>query len=151
MRAIGRVLILVNIFSLIGAAVTAQSSNPDPAMMELQKQIVEMRSQMIRMQKRIAELEVATSISTTKYDNDSMVNPSQAAVSSARRPAAVETERPDEPVGFQYRGLTVTPGGFLEGTFLVRTRNENADIANNYSAIPLNGSSNAQLSEFRGT
>ncbi len=34
---------------------------------------------------------------------------------------------------------------------LVRTRNENADIANNYSAIPLNGSSNAKLSEFRGT
>src|SRR5262249_43274957 len=42
-------------------------------------------------------------------------------------------------------------GGFLEGTMLVRTRNENADIANSYSAIPLNGSSNAQLSEFRGT
>jgi hypothetical protein len=34
---------------------------------------------------------------------------------------------------------------------LLRTRNENADIANNYSAIPLNGSSNAKLSEFRGT
>jgi hypothetical protein len=34
---------------------------------------------------------------------------------------------------------------------LVRTRNENADIANNYSAIPLNGSPNAKLSEFRGT
>jgi len=34
---------------------------------------------------------------------------------------------------------------------LVRTRNENADIANNYSALPLNGSSNASLSEFRGT
>jgi hypothetical protein len=34
---------------------------------------------------------------------------------------------------------------------LVRTRNENADIANNYSAIPLNGSPNATLSEFRGT
>jgi hypothetical protein len=34
---------------------------------------------------------------------------------------------------------------------LVRTRNENADIANTYSAIPLNGSSNANLTEFRGT
>jgi len=34
---------------------------------------------------------------------------------------------------------------------LLRTRNENADIANNYSVIPLNGSSNAKLSEFRGS
>jgi hypothetical protein len=34
---------------------------------------------------------------------------------------------------------------------LLRTRNENADIANSYSAIPLNGSSNAKLSEFRGS
>src|SRR5262249_58759679 len=32
-----------------------------------------------------------------------------------------------------------------------RTRNENADIADNFSGIPLNGSSNAKLSEFRGT
>jgi hypothetical protein len=34
---------------------------------------------------------------------------------------------------------------------LVSTHNENADIANTFSAIPLNGSSNANLSEFRGT
>jgi hypothetical protein len=34
---------------------------------------------------------------------------------------------------------------------IVRTRNENADIANTYSAIPLNGSSIANLTEFRGT
>jgi hypothetical protein len=57
----------------------------------------------------------------------------------------------EEPTSFHYKGLTLTPGGFLEGTMLLRTRNENADIANNYSAIPLNGSSNAKLSEFRGS
>jgi hypothetical protein len=33
----------------------------------------------------------------------------------------------------------------------VRTRNENADMATSYSAAPLNGSSNANLSELRGT
>jgi len=96
-------------------------------------------------------LELATSISTTKSGDDPIVNSSHAPVSSARQPDAGEMKEVGEPISVQYRGLTVTPGGFLEGTFLVRTRNENADIANNYSAIPLNGSSNAQLSEFRGT
>jgi hypothetical protein len=34
---------------------------------------------------------------------------------------------------------------------LVRTRNENADVATSYSATPLDGSSNANLSELRGS
>src|SRR5262249_22627679 len=75
----------------------------------------------------------------------------------SERPPAQSRQVPDEAKSqgeaatFRYKGLSLTPGGFLEGTMLVRTRNENADIADNYSVLPLNGSSNAQLSEFRGT
>src|SRR5208283_578463 len=57
----------------------------------------------------------------------------------------------ESPTEFRYKGLTFTPGGFLEATALVRTRNENADISNSYTGIPLNGTSNAKLSEFRGS
>jgi hypothetical protein len=55
------------------------------------------------------------------------------------------------PTSFRYKGLTLIPGGFLESTVLVRTRNENADISNSYTGIPLNGSSNSKLSELRGS
>src|SRR5271157_1022850 len=57
----------------------------------------------------------------------------------------------ESPTEFRYKGLTFTPGGFLEATALVRTRNENADISSTYSGIPLNGTSNSKLSEFRGS
>jgi hypothetical protein len=62
-----------------------------------------------------------------------------------------QTSEPEGPTSIQYKGLSLTPGGFLEGTFLVRTRNQNADIANNYAGIPLNGTSNSRLNEFRGS
>ena len=44
----------------------------------------------------------------------------------------------------------MTPGGFLQGTMLVRTRNKNADTPNDYSAVPVNGWSDAKLSQFQG-
>ena len=55
------------------------------------------------------------------------------------------------PTTIRYKGLSLTPGGFLEATFLLRTRNENADIANSYTGIPLNGTSNSKLTEYRGS
>ena len=57
----------------------------------------------------------------------------------------------EEPASIHYKGLTLTPGGFFEATALVRNRNENADIASSFSGIPLNGTSNSKLSEYRGS
>ena len=147
-----RLVILVSIFTLIvTAAGLAQVSKQEPTIGELQKQLEEMRSQMVKMQNRIAELEAARGIAATSSSTDPIVLQSEAPPSQPLRLQPDEAKRPEEPTSFHFKGLTLTPGGFLEGTMLVRTRNENADIANNYSAIPLNGSSNAKLSEFRGT
>ena len=62
-----------------------------------------------------------------------------------------QIESSDEPATIRYKGLSLTPGGFLEGSFVLRTRNENADINNTYTGVPLNGSTNSKLSEFRGS
>jgi hypothetical protein len=45
----------------------------------------------------------------------------------------------------------LTPGGFIDAGFLVRTRNENADFASSLNGTPFNGTSNAHLSEFRAS
>lgn len=57
----------------------------------------------------------------------------------------------EDPIAIRYKGLRITPGGFVESTIVVRTRNENADIANSYAGVPLNGSPNSKLTEFRGS
>jgi len=136
---------------LIAALALAQTSNQEPTIGELQKQLEEMRSQMVKMQNRIAELEAVRGTSATGSTNDPVLLQNQTAPAQALRSQPDETKSPEDPTAFHFKGLTFTPGGFLEGTMLVRARNENADIANTYSAIPLNGSSNAKLSEFRGT
>jgi hypothetical protein len=145
-------LILVSVFTLI-ATVTglAQAANQDSTIGDLQRQLDEMRSQMVKMENRIAELEAARGIAGTRSSTDPVLLQNQTAPAKDLRSQPDETKSPEEPTSFHFKGLSLTPGGFLEGTMLVRTRNENADIANSYSAIPLNGSSNAKLSEFRGT
>lgn len=128
-----------------------QSSKQEPTIVELQKQIEEMRSQMATMQNRIGELEAARGVVATSSTTDPALSQNENPQAQAPELQADEARKQEEPTSIHYRGLSLTPGGFLEGTMLVRTRNENADIANNYSAVPLDGSSNAKLSEFRGT
>jgi hypothetical protein len=147
-----RQIILVSILTVVVTAEgLAQSSQGESAIGDLQKQMEEMRLQMDKMQKRIEELEVSKGNAAAESSTDPVVLQSQAPPVEALRSQPRAARAPEEPMSIRYKGLSLTPGGFLEGTMLVRTRNENADIANNYSAIPLNGSPNAMLSEFRGT
>src|SRR5215813_12043977 len=95
----------------------AQASEQNVTISELRKQLEEMRSQMAALQNRITALEGDKAIPQTKSAEEPKPSPS--------------------------KGLTFTPGGFLQSTALIRTRNENADIATSYSAAPLDGSSNA--------
>jgi len=145
-------IVLVGILAVIvSAQAFAQSSKQEPTIGELQRQMEEMRSRMIKMENRIAELEAARGIVATNSGTDPTAFQSQTPAAQALLSQPAETKGVAGPPSFQFKGVSLTPGGFLEGTMLVRTRNENADIANSYSAIPLNGSSNAKLSEFRGT
>ncbi len=57
----------------------------------------------------------------------------------------------ENPLAIHYKGLTITPGGWLESTFLVRGHNENADITTNFGSVPLGGVANSNLSEFRAS
>jgi hypothetical protein len=151
-RIMRRRVILVSIFTAIATAtVLAQASDQDPAIGELQKQLDEMRTQMINMQNRITELKAARGIAATTSVSDPVLPGSETPQAQALRSQPGKTENPEEPTSFHYRGLSLIPGGFLESTLLFRARNENADISDSFSAIPLNGSSNAMLSEFRGS
>ena len=136
---------------IVTPAGLSQASNQEPTIGELQKQLEEMRSQMVKMQNRLAGLEADRGMAATGSSTDPVHLLSETPPAQALPSQPAETKSPKEPTSFHFKGLSLTPGGFLEGTMLVRTRNENADIANNYSAIPLNGSSNANLTEFRGT
>lgn len=147
-----RKIILFSVVTIIFTAkCLAQSTRQEPTIGDLQKQMEEMRSQMAKMQNRIDELEAAGGIAATNSTADPPSPQSQTPPAQAFHSQPEGTTSPEGPASIRYKGVSFIPGGFLEGSFLERTRNENADIANNYSAVPLDGSSNAKLSEFRGT
>ena len=151
-RTMERRTVLTGILTLIiTAEALAQSPSQESTVGELQRQLSEMRSQMGKMQNRIEELEAAKGMAATNPGTDPIPVENQTPPAQSLRSQPDETKSPEEQTPFHYKGLTLTPGGFLEGTMLVRTRNENADIANNFSAVPLDGSPNAKLSEFRGS
>lgn len=57
----------------------------------------------------------------------------------------------ENPVTLRYKGLTLTPSGYLAADFLVRGRNQNADMTGSFGTVPFDGVANSHLSEFRAS
>src|SRR5215471_4877129 len=57
----------------------------------------------------------------------------------------------ESPLAIHYKGVTITPGGFLAGETVWRQRAEGADINTNLNAIPYGGANAAHMSEFYGS
>src|SRR5215510_288630 len=115
-------IILLSIFTSIASpAGLASAADQEPTTVQLQRQLDEIRTQMVTMQNRLAELEAARRTGPTGSNTDSVLLETPSA--QALRSQSDETKRREETTAFQFKGLTLTPGGFLEGTMLVRTRN----------------------------
>jgi hypothetical protein len=57
----------------------------------------------------------------------------------------------EHPTALRYKGITITPGGFLAAEALYRTHAENADIGTSWNSIPYDTQTMAHLGEFRMT
>jgi TolA-binding protein len=57
-----------------------------------------------------------------------------------------ELESPPE---IRFRGIKLTPGGYMQFGQIYRTHNANADSADAYGSFPLSGSPNSMTSEYR--
>lgn len=55
----------------------------------------------------------------------------------------------EHPSALHFKGITLTPGGFVAADVLERTRNENADVGSSFNSLPFGGVANSHLSEFR--
>lgn len=57
----------------------------------------------------------------------------------------------ESPLAIHYKGITITPGGFLAAETVWRQRAEGADINTAFNSIPYPGSTQARMSEFYGS
>ncbi len=54
----------------------------------------------------------------------------------------------DGPVSLHFKGVTLTPGGFMEGAAVWRQKGLSADMVTPFNTIPFPGASQSQLSEY---
>jgi hypothetical protein len=133
---------------------------------QLQNDLQQRDQKLQQMQEQIQQTQAATTDASTKADaaanhQAETVNSLQSTVADLKTNAtnAAATAQEDQkrineiehPASIHYKGITITPVGFLAAEAVVRSHNENADILSTFSGIPFNGSANAHLSEFRGT
>lgn len=79
--------------------------------------------------------------------------PSMLLIASFVAPLAARAQELTEDTTFKirYKGVTITPVGFAAGEAVFRSRNETADMGSSFNSIPFTHSTNANLTEFRGS
>ena len=81
---------------------------------------------------------------------DLKTNVTNTALSLQETQKTVSTEQ-DSPLALRYKGITITPGGFLAGEFVRRSRALGSDINTPFNSVTMPGASQSNMSEFFGT
>ncbi|MFB3915788.1 MAG: hypothetical protein ACE14M_03605 [Terriglobales bacterium] len=137
----------------------AQIQQQQSLMQQQQAQIQQLQQQLQQSSQELqasvqhANEQAAAAQQSAKMVNTSVVDLQSSVALQALQQTAQETRKKVEdlehPTSIRYKGITITPGGFLEASAFARSRNENADTTSNFGALPFGGTSNGNLSEFR--
>lgn len=127
----------------------------DAAMQQVQQQVNALQSTANRAQTSAAAAEACcksnedalaslrTNVGTVQTTATATAN---SLVADEKRISALES-----PLAIKYKGITITPGGFISANANWRKNNQNLDNFGGFNALPFDGSSNAHLGELRFT
>jgi FKBP-type peptidyl-prolyl cis-trans isomerase len=90
---------------------------------------------------KASEASLSSTVSSVKSSNDAL----NATVSNM---AGSQEKNPEQPVAIHYKGITITPGGFLAAESAYRTRSAQADVNTPFTGIPFPGNDLSRTSEF---
>ncbi len=133
-----------------------QISTRDQAIQSLQSQVTQAQS--AAQQAAAAAAAAANSQSTASADQIGALQHDVAdlkTVSGSTVNELQETQKRvsglESPLAIHYKGVTITPGGFLAAETVWRQRAEGADINTSLNGIPYPGAAQAHMSEFYGS
>src|SRR5580704_12963668 len=81
---------------------------------------------------------------------DLKTNVTNTALSLQETQKTVNTAQ-DSPLALRYKGITITPGGFLAAEFVRRSRALASDVNTPFNSVTMPGASQSNMSEFFGT
>lgn len=122
-----------------------QLQSRDTVIQQLQQQMNQLQTSAT--QANVSGEATAASVRTEVSDLKSRVDTTDASVQETKKSVASL----ENPVAIHLKGITLTPGGFIEAAGIYRSHNENGDVTSTFGNIPFSGTANSQLSEFRGT
>lgn len=144
----GAVTTAALLLSCSPAALHAETSNAELAaeIKALKAQIREMRTAIseTRTETRRTQAKVRAVATRTPAPGYAPPPPAYAAIPAGAVPAFVTADKK-----LQFGAITITPGGFLAGESVFRTRTVNGDVNTPFGAIPFPNSPLAHLNEFR--
>ena len=104
-----------------------------------------LKAQLAQLQQQVSELEQRT-------DAQSQINvaTNQQVAEADKKVAAADKYVSDAKAGkIDYKGITITPGGFIEAAGFYRSKNEGGDVASSWSAIPFKSTNTSNAGEMR--
>jgi hypothetical protein len=158
------------------SSISAQLDRMQQAIDAQQKQIEELRQQVSskdqavqQMQQKLDQSQSAAAEAQTKADaaasqtaqqaqtvnqlsndvTDIKQNSTNAALSLQETQKTINELQ--SPLAIHFKGVTITPGGFLAAETVWRQRGVGGDINTPFTSIPFGGASNSNLSEFFGS
>ena len=130
---------------------------------QLQQQVQSRDQQIQQLQQRLDQNQAAASQAQSQAQSavdstsrlqtdvaDLKANATSAALSLQETQKNI-TEASEHPTTIHFKGVSITPGGFIEAATVNRTRAQSADINTSFSGIPYDGNSLSKLTEMNFT
>src|ERR1700722_1041932 len=147
------------------AATADPATKAEPSSMEVATELQQLRELLESQARQLAEqqqkmellenqLKAANAASgeSSSADGESISGAASAAIASNAALGGGSTqENPGPPTSIQFKGITLTPGGFFAAETVWRSKALASDVNTPFNSAPLNASSNAHMSEFQAS
>jgi len=144
--------IAIGLAAILPLGVMTTPLRADPSLQELAKEIAALKAENREMKKTINQMHGETRATqekvrlVAKHPTAYPAPLPNATIPPGATPAFVTADKK-----LMFGGITLTPGGFLAGETLFRSKTTNSDINSAWNNIPYNNSSLARLNETRLT
>jgi hypothetical protein len=130
-----------------------QIADRDQKLQQVQQQLTDAQASSQQAQQKAATVE--TLVSDQKQQTDASLNDVKGTLTSTIQTIQDDQKKYNEsiehPSALRYKGINITPGGFIAAETMWRSRTEQNDVISSFNGIPFDGDPRAHLSEFRGT
>jgi hypothetical protein len=149
-------------------ATTDPAAKPEPSSSEVAAELQQLRDLLEAQSKQLQEQQQKMQLLEEQLNASSAARANIVASPEAANPSAIgpvagvaantnvanagsNQEKTGPPTSIQFKGITLTPGGFMAAETVWRQKGLASDVNTPLNSLPFNGSSNAHMSEFNAS